>query len=180
MTAKITVTVKWFNIKKGFGFFTDERGDIFVHRSLFERYAVTSERMRDAGNHSQAAVITVVDRADGRRQATAIHSLAGQAVVDTAVSTTAVLPPVSKITSLKVHDHAIGRMKWFNYGKGYGFLEVVGVPNHTDMFLHISAVPHHLRDRLVEGQAFDFVVGENRQGLLAIIQQPHEEMLAAE
>ena len=182
MTIKTTVAVKWFNTQKGFGFFTDERGDIFVHSTLMDRYVLTSEELREAGNRGLSAEISCSERPDGRRQATAIHSLGGKTIKGKSVKSAQIVrrKPMPKVTTLKAGDCAAGRVKWFNTTKGYGFLEVIDVANHTDMFVHISAVPDDLHDCLVEGEVFDFVVGESPQGLLANVQQPHEEMLAAE
>ena len=53
-----------------------------------------------------------------------------------------------------------GKIKWFNPGKGYGFIE-----NDTggkDIFLHVSALEQAGIDTLEEGEAVSFEIGDNR------------------
>ena len=54
----------------------------------------------------------------------------------------------------------IGKIKWFNPAKGYGFIE-----NDTggkDVFLHVSALEEAGIETLQEGQAVSFEIGENK------------------
>ena len=47
-----------------------------------------------------------------------------------------------------------GRVKWFNSGKGFGFIEVDG--GGPDVFVHISAVERSGMNDLREGQKVSF------------------------
>ena len=53
-----------------------------------------------------------------------------------------------------------GKIKWFNPGKGYGFIE--NDEGGKDVFLHISALEQAGIDTLEEGEAVSFEIGENK------------------
>ena len=53
-----------------------------------------------------------------------------------------------------------GKIKWFNPGKGYGFIEQEG--GGKDVFIHINALEASGIDTLAEGDAVSFEIGENR------------------
>ena len=53
----------------------------------------------------------------------------------------------------------IGKIKWFNPTKGYGFIENEG---SKDVFLHVSALEKAGIDTLKEGEEIEFEIGENR------------------
>jgi CspA family cold shock protein len=58
---------------------------------------------------------------------------------------------------------AIGTVKWFNPGKGFGFIQPEG--GSRDVFVHISAVEKSGLGTLVEGQrvSFDVVTERGKQ-----------------
>jgi CspA family cold shock protein len=60
---------------------------------------------------------------------------------------------------------AQGRVKWFNNGKGYGFIE----PDEggEDVFAHYSAIQIEGFRTLVRGQRVEFERQQGPQGLLA-------------
>ena len=53
-----------------------------------------------------------------------------------------------------------GKIKWFNPGKGYGFIE--NDAGGKDVFVHINALEGSGIDTLNEGDAVSFEIGENR------------------
>jgi len=53
----------------------------------------------------------------------------------------------------------IGKIKWFNPTKGYGFIENEG---SKDVFLHVSALEKAGIDTLKEGEEIEFEIGENK------------------
>ena len=53
----------------------------------------------------------------------------------------------------------IGKIKWFNPTKGYGFIEQEG---SKDVFLHVSALEEAGIDTLKEGEEIEFEIGENK------------------
>jgi len=54
----------------------------------------------------------------------------------------------------------IGKIKWFNPTKGYGFIE--NDAGGKDVFLHISALEKAGIDTLKEGEEVSFDIGENK------------------
>ena len=52
----------------------------------------------------------------------------------------------------------IGKIKWFNPAKGYGFIEQEG----KDVFLHVSALEKAGISTLQEGEEIEFEIGENK------------------
>ena len=52
----------------------------------------------------------------------------------------------------------IGKIKWFNSAKGYGFIEQEG----KDGFLHVSALEKAGINTLKEGEEIEFEIGENK------------------
>ena len=53
-----------------------------------------------------------------------------------------------------------GKIKWFNPGKGYGFIE--NDDGGKDVFVHVNALEASGIDNLAEGEAVSFEIGENR------------------
>ena len=59
------------------------------------------------------------------------------------------------------HDVAIGKVKWFNETKGYGF--IAPDDGGKDVFVHISAVERAGLRSLNENQAVSFEVTSDRK-----------------
>jgi CspA family cold shock protein len=72
-----------------------------------------------------------------------------------------------KINSLKYvggireMSKAIGKVKWFNNAKGYGFIEQPGEP---DIFVHYSAISADGYKTLTQGQDVEFEVTNGPKG----------------
>lgn len=58
----------------------------------------------------------------------------------------------------------IGKVKWFNETKGYGFIEQ---PGERDIFVHYTAIRMEGYRTLKEGQPVEFVALETPKGLQA-------------
>ncbi|GBD00141.1 Cold shock protein CspC [bacterium HR17] len=58
----------------------------------------------------------------------------------------------------------VGRVKWFNDAKGYGFIEQEG---GEDVFVHFSAIQGRGYRTLKEGQIVQFDVEQTPKGLRA-------------
>jgi CspA family cold shock protein len=58
---------------------------------------------------------------------------------------------------------AIGTVKWFNAGKGFGFIQPQD--NSKDVFVHITAVQAAGMETLMEGQkvSFDIITERGKQ-----------------
>ncbi|MBN2547667.1 MAG: cold-shock protein [Anaerolineales bacterium] len=61
-------------------------------------------------------------------------------------------------------ERIVGKVKWFNASKGYGFIERPGGP---DVFVHFSAIEMDGYRSLQEGQAVEFSVEQGPKGLQA-------------
>jgi CspA family cold shock protein len=61
-------------------------------------------------------------------------------------------------------ERIIGTVKWFNGGKGYGFIAREGGP---DVFVHFSAIQGEGFKNLTEGQQVEFTVETGPKGLQA-------------
>ena len=59
----------------------------------------------------------------------------------------------------------IGRVKWFNNEKGYGFIEG---EHDEDIFVHYSAIKQDGYKSLSEGQMVEYELLETEKGLQAI------------
>ncbi len=60
---------------------------------------------------------------------------------------------------------AVGRVKWFNDEKGWGFIKQDAGP---DVFVHYSQIQGDGRRRLYEDELVEFEIKEGPMGLLAI------------
>jgi CspA family cold shock protein len=58
-------------------------------------------------------------------------------------------------------ERIIGTVKWFNGGKGYGFIEREG---GADVFVHFSAIQGDGYRNLEEGQRVEFTVEQGPKG----------------
>ena len=61
-------------------------------------------------------------------------------------------------------DKEQGTVKWFNGGKGYGFIERA---EGADVFVHFNAIVGDGYRNLEEGQRVEFTVAQGQKGLQA-------------
>ena len=66
----------------------------------------------------------------------------------------------------------IGKVKWFNDAKGFGFIEQEGQP---DVFVHFSVISGEGFKTLVEGQEVEFEAAKGPKGLAATHVQKVEQ-----
>jgi len=62
---------------------------------------------------------------------------------------------------IKMSERVIGTVKWFNSGKGYGFIEREGGP---DVFVHYTALQGEGFRNLEEGQRVEFSIEQGEKG----------------
>ena len=74
-------------------------------------------------------------------------------------------PPYHSIMSSEVGE-TLGRCKWFNGRKGFGFITTVGTDDPTDVFVHHSnvRVTDEQYKYLVEGEYVSFNLTETSEG----------------
>lgn len=58
-------------------------------------------------------------------------------------------------------SRVIGKVKWFNNSKGYGFIEQ---PGESDIFVHYSAIKEDGYKTLLQGQDVEFEVTHGPKG----------------
>jgi CspA family cold shock protein len=58
-------------------------------------------------------------------------------------------------------ERVVGTVKWFNSGKGYGFIEREGGP---DVFVHYTAIQGEGFRNLEEGQRVEFTIEQGQKG----------------
>ncbi|MGD8622714.1 MAG: cold-shock protein [Anaerolineales bacterium] len=61
-------------------------------------------------------------------------------------------------------ERVLGTVKWFNAGKGYGFIER---EDGDDVFVHYSAIQQVGFKSLDEGQRVEFTIEQGPKGLQA-------------
>lgn len=59
---------------------------------------------------------------------------------------------------------SVGKVKWFNDAKGYGFIQT---PDGKDVFVHYSVIDMDGYKSLAEGQQVEFETTEGAKGLQA-------------
>ena len=62
-------------------------------------------------------------------------------------------------------ERIIGTVKWFNGGKGYGF---ISQQDGQDVFVHFSAIQSDGFRNLMEGQKVEFAVEKGPKGWQAV------------
>lgn len=63
---------------------------------------------------------------------------------------------------------AIGKVKWFNDAKGYGFIETETTEvSEKDIFVHYTEISREGYKSLSEGQKVEFELAETPKGLQA-------------
>ena len=63
-----------------------------------------------------------------------------------------------------MNNRIVGKVKWFNASKGYGFLERQG---GSDVFVHYTAIQTEGYRTLQEGQQVEFSIEQGPKGLQA-------------
>jgi CspA family cold shock protein len=66
----------------------------------------------------------------------------------------------------------VGRVKWFNEGKGYGFIEYQGGEEVKDVFVHYSGIQGAGFKTLHENQQVEFELIEGEKGPKAVNVRP--------
>ena len=74
------------------------------------------------------------------------------------------LPPNNILERCNMSERVTGTVKWFNGGKGYGFIAREEGP---DVFVHFSEIRGEGFRNLEEGQSVEFNVEQGQKGLQA-------------
>jgi CspA family cold shock protein len=157
MPFEITGLVKWFDIAKGYGFIkpaTGPEGDILLHQTCVRQsgFKFASEGAR-----------VVCEAVQGPRglQARRLIELDNSTALPEALAT----QRNPRFTAEPRGPAFDATVKWFNRGKGYGF--VSRGPNTPDIFIHMETLRRCGIRELRQGQRVRVRAGDGPKGELA-------------
>lgn len=157
-SVEIAGQIKWFDTTKGYGFITPSggrQGDILLHQTCIRQSGFTEA-------YEGAHVVCEAVQGPKGLQAKRLISLDN--------STAEAEPPVHHAHAPRTVVEPVGpafvaTVKWFNRGKGYGFLS--RGPDTADIFVHMETLRRSgIRD-LRQGQKVRVRTGDGPKGELA-------------
>lgn len=154
---EVTGLVKWFDNSKGYGFIKpsgDGQGDILLHQTCVRqsgfKFASEGARVVCEAVHGpkglQARRLIVLDNSSATPDALAAQRM----------------PRFTAEPRGPAYDAIV---KWFNRGKGYGF--VSRGPNTPDVFVHMETLRRYGIRELRQGQRVRVRSGDGPKGELA-------------
>lgn len=133
--------VEWFDATRGFGFLGhDTIGDIFIHKRVLRSKGIETLSSGDTLR------CDIGPGKKGRFQVIHVHSLT----------------PAESVGVQGQDDWRAGVLDFYNYSRGYGFVNVDGIVG--DVFLPGRIVDSAISSRLVSGCRVEVRVGRDRRG----------------
>jgi CspA family cold shock protein len=127
--SELTGTVKRYNSKNGFGFIEADDGgvDLFVHQS-----EIKTDGFRCLEEGAKVKFVYVLR--EGKATATKVDGIDGPLKLFKSR-----LEAVTQATVLQKPGYEVGSCKWFNVGKGFGFIRKDGdTEEDVDIFVHVK------------------------------------------
>ncbi|HUK58443.1 MAG TPA: cold-shock protein [Stellaceae bacterium] len=157
-TPPVQATVKWFNAEKGFGFVAIETGgDAFLHANVLAR----------AGREELAPGTTLQVRTGSGMKGPQVTEVLA---IDDSTATPAAPRARTGAGGPRVPagpaQRMIGTTKWYDPGKGFGFVSVDG--RGQDVFVHASVLQKGGITSLAPGQRVTMDVAEGRRNPEAV------------
>lgn len=153
---RITGFIKWFDVARGYGFVIPDNGmaDVLIHHSCLirDKYPVPPEGTR--------VVCDVVLRQKGYQVLKVL-----QMDTSTAIHPAERPARLRKPEVVPTSGWVEATVKWFNRGRGYGFLNEDDDP--ADIFVHMEVLRKTGIDELTPGQRVWVRYGEGPKGLMA-------------
>jgi CspA family cold shock protein len=148
MVMNVRGRVKWFDIGKGYGFVVadDEGGDILLHGNVLRAFGFTSVA-------EGAEIVVTVQSTERGRQATEVLDIVPAAEA----ASIAITPKGEPDAPLEP-----ARVKWFDRGKGFGFVNIFGRPE--DVFLHMEVLRQFGYGEVTAGDVLAVRVVEGPRG----------------
>lgn len=155
---QVTGEVAWFNPDKGFGFVKlPARDDAFLAAKVLESAGYASAK---PGSKIECEI-----RPDGRGRLAVSRVLS----VDESTASARIAPgrdsAAPRKPALKIEDTVRCTVKWFDEGKGFGFMSS---DNGYDVFVHIATVRRSSMDTILEGETFLVEVAQGEKGKVAM------------
>jgi CspA family cold shock protein len=154
---EVTGLVKWFDLSKGYGFIKPSSGadsDILLHQTCVRQSGFKAA-------YEGARVVCEAVQGPKGLQARRVISLDNS----TAAPQLAAAPTRSRYLAEPTGPSFDAVVKWFNRGKGYGF--VSRGPDTPDIFIHMETLRRYGIRELRQGQKVKVRTGGGPKGELA-------------
>ena len=144
-TGIYTGEVIWYNDKRGYGFVRIDEDEIFIHRTILNRFGLNFL-------YSGDEITVQIMAGESEAFIQDIRALSRKAPESLPKDT----PPDA--------DEIRGIVKFFNPLKGYGFIEVVDDPDMSDVFIHSRTLRACGLRTIAEGQPLLLHVSDDGKG----------------